>query len=169
MHPACLDTSTLPCPCRCTSAAKFRKAEGELHLTSPRAVRLLIEAGADTTAPPLRVSGEEGVVEFNGPPLALVNQDIHEKKVSGLDATEEQLHGLEAVRRLYLRVEAVHAVSWLWRNHANPVVGGSVKSASRTDTASTTLGGILPILRRQAGRHEVLLAPMFRSVVVLLC
>eukprot|EP00903_Cladosiphon_okamuranus_P011318 g10670.t1 len=38
------------------------------------------------------------------------------KVVHGHAATESQLRGLEATRRLLIRVEAVHAVPWLWHN-----------------------------------------------------
>eukprot|EP00903_Cladosiphon_okamuranus_P012099 g11354.t1 len=139
----------------------FPTAEGLPLLISPRVVRLLLDAGADTTLP-LRFPGNRRVREFNGTPLALVDRDIREKKVGGLDATKEQMDRLEAVRRLLLRVEAVHAVSWLWGSPAAALVGGNLQRKSRTDAASTPLGRMLPILRRRAGRRRVLLAALFR-------
>lgn len=93
-----------------------------------------------------------------------MDRAIREKKVIGQDATEEQMNRLEAVRRLLLRVEAVHAVSWLWRSPSPTVAGGSVESTRRVDTASTPLRDMLPILRRRAGRRRVLLGALFRYV-----
>ena len=82
------------------------------------------------------------------------------------DATEEQLHGREAARRLLLRVEAVRAVSWLW--HINAPFARRVErdGTGKTETASSPLRGMLPILRRRARRHGLVLAPVFRLVMM---
>ncbi len=78
---------------------------------SPRIVRLLVDAGADTKSANPRI---------NQTPLATASRMLREKKINGKDATEDQLHRLEGVRRLLLRVEAVHAVSFLWPVDAPP-------------------------------------------------
>ena len=130
------------------SISVFVPPEGSPRLISPRIVRLLVDAGADTTSP-LRVIGREGEIIFSDTPLALVNRAIHEKVVSRRDATEEQMNRLEAVRRLLLRAKAVHAISWLWRKPVPTAVGGRVESTSRTDAASIPLGRILPTLRQR--------------------
>lgn len=43
-------------------------------------------------------------------------RSLREKTLLGENATKEQLNGLEGIRRLLLRVEAVHATSWLWQS-----------------------------------------------------
>ncbi len=113
--------------------------------TSPRIVRLLVDAGADTTSAS-SVTDREGRV-VRGTPLVFTTRMLREKKVAGKDATEEQLHRLERIRRLLLRVEAVHAVSWLWPSEL-PFVARTAES--RGTTASTPLRKMLPLLRRRA-------------------
>eukprot|EP00903_Cladosiphon_okamuranus_P019373 g17813.t1 len=54
-----------------------------------------------------------GRAVVNVTPLALVHKFLGVKIVGGKDPTESQLHGLEAIRRLLMRVEAVHAIAWL--------------------------------------------------------
>ena len=78
---------------------------------SPRIVRLLVDAGADTARRAVRLTDDWGRVEFNGTPIALTTSTLRAKKVDGKDATEEQLYKLEGIRRLLSRVEAVYAVS----------------------------------------------------------
>ncbi len=84
---------------------------------SPRIVRLLVDAGADTTSA-LRITNADGEVVFNDTPLSLASRLLREKDMHGKDdtedAAEEQLHGLVGIHRLLLRVEAAHAVSFLW-------------------------------------------------------
>ena len=75
-------------------------------------VQLLVDAGADTTREGRRKKSVS--VSNFGPPLALTNKLLRQVHVAGEDSTEEQLNRLEAVRRLLMQVEAVHAVSWLW-------------------------------------------------------
>lgn len=62
-------------------------------------------------------------------------------------ATEEYLHRLEAIRRLLLRVEAVHAVSWLWPSDA-PFVGRAAGNGPEPPSPPLRLM-LLPILRRR--------------------
>ncbi len=125
---------------------------------SPRIVRLLVDAGADTTTA-LRVT--------NQTPLASISRMLREKKIVGKDATEDQLHRLEGIRRLLLRVEAVHAVSFLWPVDAPSIIGTAAEDgASRKVATSTPFRMMLPILRRRARRPRVLLACLFRWVVM---
>lgn len=86
---------------------------------SPKVLRALVEAGADTTSA-VEVVDDSWRVVSDYTPLALVNLLIREKRVKEVDATEAMLHRLEALRRLLMQVDAVHAVSWLWP-HAAPV------------------------------------------------
>lgn len=136
------------------------------YLISPKVVRLLIDAGADTSSGFLVAKSQGGEVLFSGTPLAYTNHCIREKQVGGEKhaATEEQMYRLEAVRRLLMRVEAVHAACWLWPREPHPVgVAAQVPSrraATKTPENGTHLVSMLPILRRR--RRGVLLAPLFR-------
>ena len=131
---------------------------GGVSSPSPRIMRLLVNAEADTSSAVRRmyIGGE---VEFNGTLLTLAHHMLREKKVDGKAATEDQLNRLEGIRRLLLQVEAVHAVSWIW-----PIVDTDTEGTSRKVTASTPLRRMLPIFRRRAERPRVLLAALFRWV-----
>ena len=115
-------------------------------------MRLLLDAGADTTS----------VV----PGLNTITKVALRGKNNGkAGVPQEQLHDLEAIRRLMSCVEAVHAVSWLWHSGL-PINGGVSKSSRRAETTSTPLRMMLPGLRRRASRRRgVLLRALFRSVV----
>ncbi|CBJ25460.1 EsV-1-199 [Ectocarpus siliculosus] len=103
---------------------------------TPRIVRLLINAGADTTSV-IRGTNSEGEVQCNGTPLALTTSYLWEKILdNGEPATEEHLQRLEAIRRLLLRAEAVHAVSWLWPSDAS-FVGHAAEKWPRAAFATT--------------------------------
>ncbi len=130
---------------------------------SPRIVRLLIDAGADTASAVRVIINEDGV-ELSDTPLNLVYRMLREKKITMKIATEKQLHGLEGVRRLLLRVEAVHAVSWLWPVDMAPIVV-TAEDASRKVATTTPLTMMLSILRRRTRRPRVLLDALFRWVV----
>ena len=128
---------------------------------SPRAVRLLVDAGADTTLG-VRVTGDHGAVVSDETPLETTTRCLRSERVAGKDATEEQLHRLEGIRRLLLRVEVVHAVSWLWHNDV-PI--GRTPGDSKWDKAPSIPPRVmLPSLRRRAGRRGVVLGSLFRSV-----
>lgn len=127
-----------------------------------RIVRLLVDAGADTTSA-VRLAGPTGGVVFNDTPLAFVKFFFRVKNRGGEDATEEQLQQLEAARRLLLQVEAIHATSWLWPS-AMCLVGA--KDTRKTTEASTPLREMVPILRRRARRRGGLLAALSRWVTV---
>ena len=66
------------------------------------------DAGADTTAA-VRVTTKGVTSTFT--PLAHASYFLGAGRVGGKDALESQVHSLEAIRRLLMRVEAVHAVS----------------------------------------------------------
>ena len=130
---------------------------------SPRIVRLLVDAGVDTSSV-ARFTNIEGEVVFDGTPLTCTTMMLRERIVPGEDATEEQLHKVEGIHRLLLRVEAVHAVSLLWPVDI-PSMVGTAEGTSRKVANSTPLRMMLPILRRRARRPRVLLAALFRRVV----
>ncbi len=129
---------------------------------SPRIARLIVDAGADI-ALAARVPNDEGEVIMTGTPLEFANRMLREKRIAGKAATEGQLHRLEGIRRLLLRVEAVHAVSFLWPVDV-PFIVGTAEGASRKVATSTPLRRMLPILRRRARRPRVLLAALYRLV-----
>ena len=130
---------------------------------TPRIVRLVVDAGADTTSA-LRLTNTEGGVVFNGKPLALVSGLLRQKKIPGKLSTEEQLHRLQGIRRLLLRVEAVHAASFLWPLDAAPIVD-TARSTRKAVATSTPQRMMMPIFRRTARRPRVLLAALLRWVV----
>eukprot|EP00752_Nemacystus_decipiens_P010768 g9581.t1 len=125
-----------------------------------RIVRLLVDAGADT-ASAVRLEGPARKwVAFRGTPLAFAELFLRVKKRGGEAATEGQLQQLEAVRRLLLQVEAIHAMSWLWPSAPSLVDAGEGSSAIAE--ASTPLRGVLPVLRQRARRTGVLLGALSR-------
>lgn len=101
---------------------------------------------------------------FDDSPMNYIARVVREQRISGQDATEEQMHRLEAMRRLLLRVMAVHAVSWLWPSHVSSSAGCAVDGLSGTKTASqsTQPAPMLPIMRRRAARRSVALPALFR-------
>lgn len=139
------------------------------HPRSPRIVQLLVDAGVDTTSAvpiPRHLLDEVQAGHFvNITPLALTTSCLRERKLQGNDATKEELHTLEAIRRLLLRVEAVLAVSWLWPSLI-PAVADPPEGSTRSKTAPMTSGAplrmVLPIPRKRTERRDVLLAALFR-------
>ena len=128
---------------------------------SPRIVRMLVDAEADT-ASTVTLPGTAWGKEFAGTPLAVANFCLRHKKIDfGKDATEEQLRKLENIRRLLLQIEAVHAVSWLWPCDV-PVPADAEELAVRKRTTSPPLTAMLPILRLRAGRRGLPPVAMFR-------
>ena len=128
---------------------------------SSRVVRLLVDAGADATSA-VQATDLESEAVFTGTPLAFATRALRQKKVRGEEATEDELNSLEATRRLLLRLEAVHATSWLWPSAVPSVVRSAPKGSSRTKTSTTPLALGLPVLRRRARRRGVLLRPLLR-------
>lgn len=103
------------------SQAAWYAVIGFAKFSTSRVIRKLVDAGADTAAE-AHFHTPQGETLFDGTPLAFTNKMLREKKVLGATATEAQLHNQEATRRLLVRVEAVHAVSWLWQREAAPSV-----------------------------------------------
>lgn len=69
-----------------------------------------------------------------------------------------------------MRVEAVHAVSWLWVSRSPSVSHTTTEDIGKaTKTASTRLISMLPLLRRRAGRPRMPLAALFMCVCVYVC
>ncbi|CAM9864766.1 unnamed protein product [Ectocarpus sp. 8 AP-2014] len=92
---------------------------------------MLLDAGADVTSTCSLPGG------ISRSPLSQCESNIRSKFCQALPASEEQLNGLEAIRRSLLRVEAIHAFSWLWCSNipciapaAEEVVGACGKSRS---------------------------------------
>ena len=148
---------------------------------SPRVARLLVDAGADAASTVWYLGESAASIRRKGPltppvalvrraetPLALTTHLLREKHANGKEATQEQLHRLQAIRRLLLRVEAVRAVSFLWPSGAS-LGGRAADGAGKTKTASTAptpLGRMTPVLRERARRPGALLAPVFRWVAM---
>jgi len=127
-------------------------------------VRLLVEAGADTTSA-FGVANNLQQGDYVGSdetPLDFTARLLRDKRVLDEDISEEQLFGLEGIRRLLLRVEAVHALSFLWPVDIPAGVDTTASRARRTVVTSTPLRMMLPMLRRRARRPRGLLAALFR-------
>lgn len=135
----------------------------------PRVVRLLIDAGADTTASFEVLDMERGSVVSRYPLVAVVEQYISDKTAANdREFTEEELQGLEAIRRVLMQADAIHAVSWLW--HAPPsVFGRAVEPVGSSKTtpavAGTPIVTMLPLMRRRVARRGMALQALFRWVV----
>lgn len=132
----------------------------------PRVFPLLVDHGADTTTP-ARVLPEGRFRDEVVTPLDITSCVLLEKKATdGKDATEEQLLGMDGIRRVLLRVEAARAVSLLWPDTPTTTADGAAQGTSRTETTtSAQLTRMLPILRRRARRPRVLLAALLRWAV----
>lgn len=121
---------------------------------------MLIDAGADATSS-VPTRAHEGY----GRPLGFVNRVIREKKVDGETATDEQLHKLEAICRLLLTVESVHAASWRWQENVPSLSRVSKSKRRRTKTTSTQLRATMPVLRIRARKGGLNPETAFRCVV----
>ncbi|CAM9482026.1 unnamed protein product [Ectocarpus sp. 4 AP-2014] len=130
---------------------------------APRIARLLADAGADMTSA-VQVIDSMGEMIFNGTPLAFTTSRLREKIANGQPASEEHLNTQEAIRRLQLRVEAVHAVSSLWPSDA-PFIGHAVGSSRGPEPNPPSLGVMLPILKRRTKRRGVLAETLLRHPV----
>eukprot|EP00903_Cladosiphon_okamuranus_P019102 g17578.t1 len=131
---------------------------------SHRIVRMLVDAGADVSLA-LRLSDAQGKVRFHDTPLAFTDQCLREKKsIGGQDATEEQLHVWQAIRRVLMRVEAIHAVSWSWVRDvpctARATEHGGTSKAKKTTSTPLTL--MMPLMRRRTVARRALLTTLFR-------
>lgn len=130
---------------------------------SHRVVRLLMDSGADTTLS-VRVMNNKGWVIFNDTPLAFVNNTLRMERVKPNHTGEKVVHKVEAIRRLLLQVDAVHAISWLWPSNAPPIAHAA--EGKRTKAASP-LTVMLPTLGRGTKNRGVLLVALFREVVMM--
>ena len=136
---------------------------------SPRIARMLIDAGADG-ASPVRVLDTGGVLNTMTP-LELTADMFKEKsKRETNDDAEERRNRLDAIRRLLLQLDAVHARSWLWAGDAAAVgayaagEGTRASGGTKTPTTSVPLVHMLPVLRRRASRSGVAVVPLVRWV-----
>ncbi|CAN0364111.1 unnamed protein product, partial [Ectocarpus sp. 8 AP-2014] len=137
---------------------------GGIQNYRPRVVRLLVEAGADTTSPVAVRNQLGGDVSIT--PLDLTMNLVRDKvKVARRGpASPEQLHKLEAIRRLLLRVEAVHAVSWLWSINSaiSTITNATAKGTDRTAATSTVGTPPMLMMRRRTRGRKVPLAALLR-------
>lgn len=150
----------------CMAFGGFSSPSGDFRSPSSRIARLLIDAGADT-ASSVRLVDRAWRVLYDDTPLGFATRMLREKKVGADSARKDQLHQVEAIRRLLLRVEAVHAVSWLWindvpSNTSDALVKGTTRKAKKM--TSTPLSMMLPVLRQRARTRVPLMAPIFRCV-----
>ena len=86
---------------------------------SPRVMRMLIDAGAETEFSFPRLN-DGGYLMYFTTPLGLANSQLHEKRDLGKELSERQLNGLRGIRDLLMRVDAVRAVSWGWISAEEP-------------------------------------------------
>eukprot|EP00903_Cladosiphon_okamuranus_P017860 g16436.t1 len=130
--------------------------------SSPRIVQSPINAGANTASIIAGVQTETGAA--NDTPLDMTNRFLRDKKTArdGEELTEKDLVRLEGIRRLLMRVEVVHAVSWRWPVET-PSIVRTAEGEARTVAASAPLTRMLPLLRRRARRPGVLLAAQCRN------
>lgn len=129
---------------------------------NPRITRRLIDAGAETSSAVLvRCNRIPALVRVT--PLEYLTAWVPGEQDETCPATtDEHLHRWEAIRRLLLQVEAVHAISWLWPGNAT-LLARPAKGTRRTaEPASTPLTMMLPVLKRRARRRSLLSETLFR-------
>lgn len=129
---------------------------------SPRIGRMLLDAGADATSAVL-LTTETGEVIFNDTPLAFTSYRI--QKMVDKGAPEKKVQRVEATRRMLVRADSVHAVSWLWPVDIPVVTHAATEGLRSTGATSSSLTVMLPIMRRRASSRGVFLATLFRYVV----
>ncbi|CAN0178531.1 unnamed protein product [Scytosiphon promiscuus] len=104
---------------------------------SPRIARMLLDAGARPDSP--------GTKAFNyATPLTLTLTKLGFSTAED-HATKDKRYRLEGIRRLLLRVDAIHAVSWLWPSGACSITG-AIEAGIVAQSRSQTL--TLPSPRR---------------------
>ncbi|CAM9791726.1 unnamed protein product [Scytosiphon promiscuus] len=129
--------------------------------SSARMVRLLVDAGADTTSAIRPAKSRGGAVYFNETPLSLAMRYRGEKKVAGgKDATEDQLQTLESIYRLLSRVDTIRAASWLWPRGISPT--GRAEHPRRETNAAPARKKLarLHATKRETGWRGAVLASM---------
>ncbi|CAN0352965.1 unnamed protein product [Pylaiella littoralis] len=126
---------------------------------APRVARLLVDAGIDTTSAVRLTTTDGRNAVFDDTPKNLVIDTLRKLHAGGGGAGEgQQRSRLEAIRRLLLQVEAVHATSWLWPKVICPA-GHAAGDASRSKMPPS---GHLKLIWRRAGRLGVLEAALAR-------
>ena len=109
--------------------ATFHSTGNSTGNCSPRVVRLLVNAGVNTKLSVHVIADTPGGAPFWATLLEYTTRILREKKVNGEDATEEQLHGLEGIRRLLMRVEALME---LWYTGPAPIArAGTARAATQ--------------------------------------
>lgn len=125
---------------------------------SARIVRLLVNAGADTTS--TIGSKWEGRPAFESNPTQCVATALEaDSKEPGVE--EAHLWQLKRILQLFHQVPAVHATSWLWPKVSNtptPTGDGNGKRSQK----SGAVVRMLPVLRRRGMKRHVLLASLTR-------
>lgn len=128
----------------------------------PRIVRWLMDAGADTSSfLSLTVDGGR-TLAVAGSPLGLALRIIRENNPEGKPITDAELHRLEAISRLLLQVEAVHAVSWLWPGNDMPFSASAARGATKTGTTSKRLRVMAPSMKGRSWRRAVIPTALLR-------
>lgn len=128
--------------------------------SSPRIARFLIDAGADTKSAVLVTKSGEWTTSRDTP-LGFATPSLRQNKVGGENATEEQLRSLNAIHRLLSQVEALHAVSWLWRS-GDTRIGhalGAASSRMKPTTAGPPLKRMPTVLRTTVEKRGVACGP----------
>ena len=129
--------------------------------SSCRVMRLLLEAGADTTMN-IMVNYQDGTFAMLTDLVQYADYLIGRGRV-GNSKEEENLAGLKGLRRLLMQKEAVTATSWLWPTGG---AGEGIASASVNSTSTpTSLAGTMPVLRRRAARRGFAVSAMLRFCV----
>lgn len=131
-------------------------------IRASRTARLLVGAGANPSAA-APATNPGGIVSSHRTPITMVAFHLAQKKFDGKAIPEEQLHALEAIRRVMLQAEAIRALSWLWPSDV-PIDVHTAEGTRGVMTTSTPLTLMVPIMRRRAGRaaRVVLLRALFR-------
>lgn len=146
--------------CCCLASTPMVNA---VDVALPRVTRMLLDAGADETAAVPAVD-KRGLVKFKGTPLALATRNLRLKECRGVPATEEQLHRLEATRRVLMQAGAVRALSWLWPGFLPRVIRAPGKAAAGGATRSETPGSVVVVTVRASSeaRRRAVARSLFR-------
>ncbi|CAM9485924.1 unnamed protein product [Ectocarpus fasciculatus] len=139
---------------------------GGIQHYRPRVVRLLVDAGADTTSP-VPVSNQPRGNDSSITPLGFTMNLLGNKVARPGTASQEELNKLEAIRRLLLRVEAVNAISWLWSSDISTITHATAMGTDRTTATSTAGTPPMLMMRRRTRGSKVPLAALLRWVVIL--
>lgn len=136
--------------------AKFTPLFIAVEGASPRVVRMLLDAGADVTSTCNLPGG------ISRSPLSQCESNIRSKFCQGLPATEEQLNGLEAIRRSLLRVKAIHAFSWLWCSNIPCIASAAEEVVGACGESRSPRKARMLISWRRTGARRVLMPASLR-------